>query len=590
MSEPQLGDSAKENDQEKSADPKNEVKTSSNSPEKQDKEKSVQHKQNRRASEDVRIHSNRQRIYYNQKQFQQPLSVTEKRNDFAAGRMQSQPQGNSNNRGGGRTSDKSSRSWQQKTRSLSTNTAPPPTKLEVPGGLNDVFKKDRKDHRHRKSATDIGTSNNSLATNGESFDYEEMDLDEPFSESEDERAARRRAAQKPCLVIPRGRIRSLSGTIPPVVVIDDMNIIVDLKRYVEHWRQQFNTCKIEDVFPKIIPEEGHPLHGKVDFYYKMTEEVREDYGLRQRLAMRRLEEALACQQREREDHAFMTQCLFCRYIAKGNRAKIIHHLYTIHHLNLGSPDNLVIEYIEHLRDKMTRNECIYCEKTFADRITLMDHMRKKNHKEVNPKNNYYDKFYIINYLELGKRWLDVLAEDFEQDNTDEDLLGLCLFCDHANVELDEIVEHMKDDHKFDIFAYIDEQKMELYDRMKFVNFIRKQTYNTRSPTKELKVAEIPEREEWDKDEHLVPMFGNDHLLWMLESWFFAKENEGVNEKSAKECNGNELLEGGKSGCKIQLNTLVEESKKNAVSGVIAEDLPDLSESILANPELQDSLR
>uniref|UniRef100_A0A914L3P9 C2H2-type domain-containing protein n=2 Tax=Meloidogyne incognita group TaxID=654580 RepID=A0A914L3P9_MELIC len=650
MSEPQLGDSAKENDQEKSADPKNVDKTSSNSPEKQDKEKTVQHKQNRRASEDVRIHSNRQRIYYNQKQFQQPLSVTEKRNDFAAGRMQSQPQGNSNNRGGGRASDKSSRSWQQKTRSLSTNTAPPPTKLEVPGGLNEVLKKDRKDHRHRKSATDIGTSNNSLATNGESFDYEEMDLDEPFSESEDESAARRRAAQKPCLVIPRGRIRSLSGTIPPVgysphwggptmclkclqffqlpemmdsfsthllnehkVVIDDMNIIVDLKRYVEHWRQQFNTCKIEDVFPKIIPEEGHPLHGKVDFYYKMTEEVREDYGLRQRLAMRRLEEALACQQREREDHAFMTQCLFCRYIAKGNRAKIIHHLYTIHHLNLGSPDNLVfvIEYIEHLRDKMTRNECIYCEKTFADRITLMDHMRKKNHKEVNPKNNYYDKFYIINYLELGKRWLDVLAEDFEdtmpsfldsdeeeedsweefeQDNTDEDLLGLCLFCDHANVELDEIVEHMKDDHKFDIFAYIDEQKMELYDRIKFVNFIRKQTYNTRSPTKELKVAEIPEREEWDKDEHLVPMFGNDHLLWMLESWFFAKENESVNEKSAKECNGNELLEGGKSGCKIQLNTLVEESKKNAVSGVIAEDLPDLSESILANPELQDSLR
>jgi len=53
---------------------------------------------------------------------------------------------------------------------------------------------------------------------------------------------------------------------------------------------------------------------------------------------------------------------------------------------------------------MTRNECIYCEKTFADRITLMDHMRKKNHKEVNPKNNYYDKvgiFYLFsNYFFL----------------------------------------------------------------------------------------------------------------------------------------------------------------------------------------------
>lgn len=47
---------------------------------------------------------------------------------------------------------------------------------------------------------------------------------------------------------------------------------------------------------------------------------------------------------------------------------------------------------------MFRNECLYCEKTFSDRIVLMDHMRKRNHREVNPKNNYYDKFYIINYL------------------------------------------------------------------------------------------------------------------------------------------------------------------------------------------------
>jgi hypothetical protein len=37
-----------------------------------------------------------------------------------------------------------------------------------------------------------------------------------------------------------------------------------------------------------------------------------------------------------------------------------------------------------------------------------------------------DRFYIINYLELGKRWLDVIAEDFEDtmptfvDSDDED--------------------------------------------------------------------------------------------------------------------------------------------------------------------------
>jgi hypothetical protein len=98
---------------------------------------------------------------------------------------------------------------------------------------------------------------------------------------------------------------------------------------------------------------------------------------------------------------------------------------------------------------------------------------------------------------------------------------------------------------------------------------------------------------------------------MLESWFFAQENESANEKSGNketdginEYGGSELLEGGKGGCKIQLNTLIEESKKNAVSGVnfkifklifhkfkvIAENLPDITESILADPELQDSLR
>lgn len=63
-----------------------------------------------------------------------------------------------------------------------------------------------------------------------------------------------------------------------------------------------------------------------------------------------------------EDTNFQQQCIFCRYTARGNRSKIIHHLYMIHHLNLGSPDNLVFvtEYIEHLKDKLqVRTCCIF---------------------------------------------------------------------------------------------------------------------------------------------------------------------------------------------------------------------------------------
>lgn len=38
-------------------------------------------------------------------------------------------------------------------------------------------------------------------------------------------------------------------------------------------------------------------------------------------------------------------------------------------------------------------------------------MRKKQHKKIDGKNRAYDKFYLINYLEPGKTWEDVQAED-----------------------------------------------------------------------------------------------------------------------------------------------------------------------------------
>lgn len=38
-------------------------------------------------------------------------------------------------------------------------------------------------------------------------------------------------------------------------------------------------------------------------------------------------------------------------------------------------------------------------------------MRKKQHKKINSQNKLYDRFYVINYLELGKTWEEVLSED-----------------------------------------------------------------------------------------------------------------------------------------------------------------------------------
>lgn len=43
-------------------------------------------------------------------------------------------------------------------------------------------------------------------------------------------------------------------------------------------------------------------------------------------------------------------------------------------------------------------QCLYCEKTFRDKTTLKDHMRKKQHRRINARNHDYDRFYVINYL------------------------------------------------------------------------------------------------------------------------------------------------------------------------------------------------
>ena len=76
-----------------------------------------------------------------------------------------------------------------------------------------------------------------------------------------------------------------------------------------------------------------------------------------------------------------------------------------------------------------RLECLFCEKSFKDRQTLKDHMRKKQHKKINPKNKEYDKYYIINYLVrfsiLSNIWWNVLLYNTSFFNTAGSVARLC---------------------------------------------------------------------------------------------------------------------------------------------------------------------
>jgi len=246
---------------------------------------------------------------------------------------------------------------------------------------------------------------------------------------------------------------------------------------------------------------------------------------------------------------------------------------------------------------------------------------------VNPKNSYYDKFYIINYLELGKRWLDVIAEDFEDTmptfaDSDEEIeeetwkewceekgaeeertQALCLFCQTSSEMIEELLDHIRTVHDIDLIAAIERDKLSSYDRIKMLNFIRKEAFNnpkSRSTDADTSTCRnrLPDRELWDKEEELIPMFGNDHLPWMLESYLFAKEEkeliDHINKDGENQNTGKVDPDPDHSSQTLSKEKLfkeiVEESMKSTVEQVIAEDLPEsLAKSVLREESLYNSL-
>lgn len=69
--------------------------------------------------------------------------------------------------------------------------------------------------------------------------------------------------------------------------------------------------------------------------------------------------------------------------------------------------------------------------------------------------------------------------EWQEDNMDEDQLrSVCLFCEFSSEKIDNMLEHFKTSHLFDLCQFIEEHKLnDTYSRMKFLNFIRKQVRN-----------------------------------------------------------------------------------------------------------------
>nr|XP_003221251.2 PREDICTED: zinc finger protein 277 [Anolis carolinensis] len=337
------------------------------------------------------------------------------------------------------------------------------------------------------------------------------------------------------------------------LVIADIKLVADFKRYMQYWKKRFAEQPTTDFCPVIKTNSEAPLEDQ-DSYFLLCDALPEDRELREKLQQQRLREILEQQQQERYDKDFHGICMFCDKEYTGNRSILLNHMAKDHAFNIGLPDNIVNckEFLDLLQKKLDSLQCLYCEKIFRDKNTLKDHMRKKQHRRINAKNREYDRFYIINYLEFGKSWEEVQSEDDREllSNQEEDwsdweehpVCAVCLFCEKQTDTTEKLYVHMEEAHGFDLLKIKSEHGLNYYQQVKVVNFIRREIHQCQCyicqekfPSKKDLVNHMEEtkhitslsaRSMWDQPQYYFPTYENDTLLCTLSD----SEDELSSEK------------------------------------------------------------
>lgn len=363
------------------------------------------------------------------------------------------------------------------------------------------------------------------------------------------------------------------------LIIGDEEDVALLDEYLIYWRKKFDgdAKKLPEFCTTMCMDQlpdGTPA--KAEKYYLLCDVLPEDNELRRNLYVKRLETVLAQHQFERTDTTFKRNCLYCRDVICGYRADFLEHLFSKHFLQLGKPGNLVFidELIEYVQETMTALICLFCEKKFRDRSTLKEHMRKKGHKRINPDNKSYDKFFLINYRnekqnddgggrrkskqkfksstqtkphatskfknkyeKSSVRQEDVESSVFQTDNSDSDWSDwegdqpvlICLFCSLKDTNFSKLKTHMSEEHWVDFDKLTSE--FTFYDRVKIVNFIRRQMHLMKCIKCEEEFSnaddfqwhlyekqhfDIGDRKEWDLPQYFFPTYEDDAFLCSLD--------------------------------------------------------------------------
>ncbi|XP_078583322.1 protein arginine N-methyltransferase 3-like isoform X2 [Branchiostoma floridae x Branchiostoma japonicum] len=110
------------------------------------------------------------------------------------------------------------------------------------------------------------------------------------------------------------------------------------------------------------------------------------------------------------------------------------------------------------------------------------------------------------------------SDDSDWEECDDDESGasvLCLFCKEELVSAEDVFQHCKTEHQFDVQKFVIKNNFDMYGYIKFINYIRSKKPPPTSISESPPGTEAP----WGSDQYLQPVLQDDPLLFYdVEEW------------------------------------------------------------------------
>lgn len=169
-------------------------------------------------------------------------------------------------------------------------------------------------------------------------------------------------------------------------VIGNVEQVADLRQYILYWGK-LRCLDLRD-YCVIFNTNSEPGAKEMsETFYLLCNKLPEDNRLRMTLRQIKLKYLVEQKEKERNDRNFSRKCIYCSQIIVGGITNCFHHLTFQHGFSLGNPDNIVFgaKLLDILQEKLLKIQCLFCEKTFKTHQLLRTHMRKQQHRSLNPK-------------------------------------------------------------------------------------------------------------------------------------------------------------------------------------------------------------